>query len=104
MSNLSTTIGEELTCCANYTMSDLDSSLRQYIDKFRQEDENGFRKEVDFEPVMKGVQKLTNTTSLIVDTTLNKCELATLDVVDALTVLKFDFKPSIDLRLRYQRI
>lgn len=48
VSYLSATIGEELTCCVNYVMSDLDSSLRQYIDEFRQEDENGFEKAVFF--------------------------------------------------------
>lgn len=86
VSNLSNIIGE-LTCSINHAMSDLECSLKQYIQEFLQSDILGRKKEVDFEPVMKSVQRLTNTIASIAEITLNKCELATPDVQDALAVL-----------------
>lgn len=88
VSNLSTATGT-LTNCVNEAMSDLECSLKQiqYMNEFNQGDADGRKKEVNIQLVMKCVQKLTNIIAVIAETAINKCDLATPEVQDALIVL-----------------
>lgn len=86
VSSLSIFIGE-LTCPVNDALIDLGASIGHFIKEFFNNSVLGFRKKIDFQPVIKHTQILINTIALISETALDKCDLATSNVYEALTVL-----------------
>lgn len=86
ITKLSYIIGE-LTGPVNDALNDLGFTFSNFMREFLQSGLTGFRKEVDYEPVLKQLQKLLNTVALIAETLLNECELANREVNEAVTVL-----------------
>lgn len=86
VSKLSDIIGQ-LTCKVNDVLHDVGCALSTFMKEFIVSSLTGFVKKVDYEPVFKQYQKLMNTIALIAETLLNKCELVTPKVEEAVTVL-----------------
>lgn len=83
VSNLSTIIGKQSSCSVNRAMSDLKYAYTKYMKEFLQEDDDGFKKEVDFEPITKSAEKLKKSIALIDEN--NTCSDP--DVNNASTIL-----------------
>lgn len=86
VASLSEVIGQ-LTIPVNDSLNDLEGSIIHFIKEFFNSSALGFRKKVDFKPVIKHAQVLINTIALIAETVLDECNLATPNVYESLTVL-----------------
>lgn len=86
ITKLSHIIGE-LTGPVTDALNDLGFTFSNFMREFLQSGLTGFRKKVDYEPVLKQLQKFMNTVALISETLLNECELANREVNEAVTVL-----------------
>ncbi|KAJ6640891.1 hypothetical protein Bhyg_05824 [Pseudolycoriella hygida] len=84
ITNMTNIIGDELVCATNNAISDLQSEFNLYVDKFKAA---GGKKEINYKPVMKCVQKLVNTIKLKGDVKLSNCQLVNLFVRHARVVL-----------------
>ncbi|KAG4075392.1 hypothetical protein HA402_015045 [Bradysia odoriphaga] len=72
---LSDHIGDELVCTFTNDVSDLGATFSKYMKEFLEIWKPvGCRKKVEFECVLKKLQKLMNTVALINETLLNKCD------------------------------
>ncbi|KAG4066834.1 hypothetical protein HA402_012901 [Bradysia odoriphaga] len=87
VTNLTRIVGRELVCAVNTAISDLEREFLCYVKEFEKGDGNGRKIEIDYEPVMKRVQKLVDTIALKGDVQLTECQLEDPDVQDALVVL-----------------
>lgn len=86
VTKLSDIIGA-LTNAVNDDLIDLGYAFSKFMKEFIKSGVTGFKKKVDYEPVLKRLQQLMNTVALIAETLLNNCELATSEVNEAVTVL-----------------
>ncbi|XP_037049966.1 uncharacterized protein LOC119084194 [Bradysia coprophila] len=72
---LSDHIGDDLVCTFTNDISDLGATFSKYMREFLESWKPlGCRRRVEFESVLKKLQKLMNTAALINETLLNKCD------------------------------
>lgn len=65
VTNLKTTIGDELVYSVNSALRNTEQAFKRYMEKFNAGDGSGSKREIDYEPVMRSVQQLTNAILLI---------------------------------------
>ncbi|XP_037029380.1 uncharacterized protein LOC119069428 [Bradysia coprophila] len=81
-------IGDDLTCSLTDSIRDLGREFSKYMNEFLKSCRLfGCRKKIDYECVLKQLQKLMNNVALINETLLNQCEEATQQVREAVMVL-----------------
>ncbi|KAG4075546.1 hypothetical protein HA402_003371 [Bradysia odoriphaga] len=81
-------IGDDLTCALTDAIRDLGRIFSNYMNEFLNSCRLfGCRKKIDYECVLKQLQKLMNTVALINETLLNQCEEATQEVRESVMVL-----------------
>lgn len=77
----------------NLTLSVVDAhndfgfTFTKYMKEFVDSGKTGFKKQIDYEPVLRQLQKLMNTVALIAETSLNDCRVSTTQVYESVTVL-----------------
>jgi hypothetical protein len=89
VTGLTCVLGWRLPNAVNRAISELECEFTAYVKKFAEGDGNGRKIEVDYEPVMKRVQKLTDTIALKGNVKLTECQLKDPKVQQALVVLSW---------------
>lgn len=85
--DLTPILGSELVNAVNNDLGNLQCAFELYVEEFNAGDGKGRKIKVNYEPVLKRVQKLEDTITLNGDVRLSKQQLADPNVQDALVIL-----------------
>lgn len=86
VNKLSEYIGN-FTITVNVALNDFGSTYTKFLKDFIESSKTGYKKQIDFEPVLRQLQKLLNAVALVAETSLNDCKLSTSKVHEAASVL-----------------